>query len=225
MNIELSCPAPWISADYDSVPTRRSLLSRLRSLEDDISWRAFFDTYWRLIYNVARKSGLRDAEAQDIVQETVIAVARRLPEFRYDPSKGSFKRWLLLITRRRVQDHLRKRYRGLPDDGADPRESRFRCESVPDPLLLPDEQLEAAGEAEWRGILLQMALVRVRERAHPKHYQAFDFCVLQNIPAGQVARMLGLSRAQVYLAKHRLTLTLRRTAARLEVELNRGAGI
>src|SRR5688572_1591832 len=94
----------------DSLPTRRSLLSRLRNLGDSESWRTFFETYWRLIYNVARKSGLSDDQAQDVVQDTVIAVARKMPEFRYDPAKGSFKQWLLLICRRRIQDHLRRVY-------------------------------------------------------------------------------------------------------------------
>src|SRR5688572_15927585 len=87
---------------YDSLPTRRSLLSRLRNMGDDDSWRAFFDAYWRLIYNVARKSGLSDEDAQDVVQETVISVAKKMPEFRYDPAKGSFKSWLLIITHRRI---------------------------------------------------------------------------------------------------------------------------
>src|ERR1051325_5230097 len=93
------------------LPTRGTLLSKLRRLDDNGSWQRFFDTYWKLIYSVARKSGLSDAEAQDVVQETVIAVARKMPEFRYDPAKGSFKQWLLLITRRRTCDHLRRLYR------------------------------------------------------------------------------------------------------------------
>src|SRR5438270_6344868 len=101
-------------AEYDSLPTRRSLLSRLRDLSDSDSWRTFFDTYWRLIYNLARKSGLSDGDAQDVVQETVIAVARKMPDFRYDPAKGSFKQWLRLITRRRIQDQFRRLYRSLP---------------------------------------------------------------------------------------------------------------
>ena len=84
----------------DSLPTRRSLVSRLRDLGDSESWRTFFETYWRLIYNLARKSGLSDDQAQEVVQETVIAVARQMPNFRYDPAKGSFKHWLLLICRR-----------------------------------------------------------------------------------------------------------------------------
>ena len=205
----------------DWLPTRRSLLSRLRNVEDDLSWRAFFDTYWRLIYNVARKSGLNDSEAQDIVQETVIAVAKKMPEFRYDPARGSFKKWLLLITRRRVHDHLRRVYRSLPEDSLSAEDVRTRTEAVSDPLPGPDERVDAACEEAWRENLFQAALVQLRDRADPKQYQVFDFCVLQNIPAGQVARLLGLSRAQVYLAKHRLTLKVKRSVMTLEAELNR----
>ena len=73
-------PLELAAIDADSLPTRRTLLSRLRNLGDDASWRVFFDTYWRLIYNVARKAGLPDSDAQDVVQDTVIAVARKMPE-------------------------------------------------------------------------------------------------------------------------------------------------
>src|SRR5215471_16235820 len=93
------------------IPTRRSLLSRLRNWEHEDSWREFFDTYWRLVYNFAIKAGLDEAGAQDAVQETIISVAKQMPSFRYDPKLGSFKSWLLQIARRRVADQLRQRYR------------------------------------------------------------------------------------------------------------------
>lgn len=63
------------------VPTRNSLLLRLRDWQDQESWKDFFDTYWKLIYNAAVKAGLNDAEAQDAVQETVVAVMKKLPTF------------------------------------------------------------------------------------------------------------------------------------------------
>jgi len=60
------------------IPTRLSLLSRLQNWDAQASWRDFFDTYWRLIYRAAIKSSLPNAEAQDVLQETVITVAKKL---------------------------------------------------------------------------------------------------------------------------------------------------
>src|SRR5438046_6721201 len=91
----------------DLIPTRESLLSRLKDWEDRESWQDFFDTYWRLIYGIARKAGLSDAEAQDIVQETVISVARKIEGFKYDPAVCSFKSWMLQLTRWRIINQIR----------------------------------------------------------------------------------------------------------------------
>src|SRR5437762_6958342 len=93
------------------IPTRRSLLVRLKNWDDQESWKDFFDTYWRLIYNVATKAGLSDAEAQEVVQETVIAVARKIGEFKADPAHGSLSAWLMQLTRWRIADQWRKRAR------------------------------------------------------------------------------------------------------------------
>src|SRR6478735_1780917 len=90
------------------IPTRATLLERLKDWQDESSWQEFFDTYWRLIYGVARHAGMTDAEAQDIVQETMVAVARHMPKFKYDPAIGSFKTWMLNITRWRIIDQKRK---------------------------------------------------------------------------------------------------------------------
>ncbi|HOW68925.1 MAG TPA: sigma-70 family RNA polymerase sigma factor, partial [Verrucomicrobiota bacterium] len=94
--------------EEDLIPTRWSLLTRLKNWEDHDSWHVFFNTYWRLIYCVARKAGLSDSAAQDVVQETLLTVARKLPEFKTNPEAGSFKGWLMQITRRRIIDQWRK---------------------------------------------------------------------------------------------------------------------
>src|SRR5207244_2384698 len=94
---------------FDLIPTRHSLLNRLKDWSDQASWQDFFDTYWQLIYNVAVKAGLSDAEAQDVVQETVIAVARKIGEFKTAPAHGSFSAWLMQLTRWRIADQRRKR--------------------------------------------------------------------------------------------------------------------
>lgn len=218
MNSVLNISAEKPGGDYDSLPTRHSLLNRLRDLGDDASWRTFFETYWRLIYNVARKSGLSDDAAQEVVQEAVISVARKMPEFRYDPKTGSFKQWLLLITRRRIHDHLRRVYRSLPN--AEHRSGELASLAIPAPA--PDAQVDAAWEEEWRENIFQAALVRVRQRVKPKHFQAFDYCVLQSVRPPEVARMLGMNAAQVYLAKHRVSAAIKRAAGEIETELKDG---
>ena len=86
------------------IPTRWSLVARLKDLDDQQSWREFYEIYWRLIHSVAVKAGLSNAEAHDAVQETIISVAKTMPEFKADPAAGSFKNWLLVITRRRIVD-------------------------------------------------------------------------------------------------------------------------
>jgi RNA polymerase sigma factor (sigma-70 family) len=207
-------------APSDSLPTRSSLLGRLRNLGDGISWQRFFDTYWYLLYNVARKSGLSESDAEEVVQETIISVARKIPDFQYDPAKGSFKQWLLLIARRRIQDQLRRHYRTRRSDDA-------AFEHLPNqetaPPQAPDAQFDAVWEQEWRENILRSALERLSQRVNPKHYQVFEHCVMQKLPAPAVARMLNLNAAQVYLAKHRMTLAVKRTMAEIEAEFDRAS--
>jgi RNA polymerase sigma factor (sigma-70 family) len=206
-------------AEGDSFPTRSSLLFRLRDLADDVSWRRFFETYWRLIYKVACKSGLSNEDAQDVVQETVIAVSRRMPDFRYDPQQGSFKQWLLLITRRRIHDRLRRLYRTARVE--EPGSGFSEVDEPADPALPPDAQIAAAWETEWRENILHAALARVRQSVNPKHFQVFDCCVLQKLPVAQVAQILGINAAQVYLARHRVNAALKRAIAKIEAEVAR----
>jgi RNA polymerase sigma factor (sigma-70 family) len=211
--------APASAAD-DSLPTRASLLSRLRDADDAASWRMFFETYWRLIYNVARKSGLSDEDAQDVVQDTVICVARRMPEFRYDPAKGSFKQWLLLITRRRIHDRLRRLYRSVRVTGPSAELAGGSSEMM-SAIPAPDAAVDAAWEQEWRQNVFESAVDRVCQRVGPKSFQVFDYCVLRNMRPSRVAKMLGLNAAQVYLAKHRVSAAVKRAAVEIESELGR----
>src|SRR5882724_3887625 len=96
----------------DLLATRWSLLARLKDWQDAQSWRQFFDTYWKLIYSVAIQAGLSDAEAQDVVQDALLSVAKKIGEFKCDPAAGSFKVWLLKLTRWRILNQLKKR---MPD--------------------------------------------------------------------------------------------------------------
>ena len=70
--------------DDEFIPTRKTLIDRLKNWHDEASWQDFFDTYWKLIYGLARKFGLNEEDAQDVVQETLVSVANHMPNFKYD---------------------------------------------------------------------------------------------------------------------------------------------
>jgi len=201
------------------IPTRRSLLSRLRNWNDQASWRDFFDTYWRLIYGVAARAGLSDAEAQDVVQETILSVARKMPGFHYDPSLGSFKNWLLVVARRRIADHLRKRERDPARAGRQGQDSSATAvmEKVPDPAGC---QLEAVWDEEWQKNLLAAALARVKLQVDAKHFQLYDCYVLKQWPVRDVARTFGVNAGQVYLIKHRLSALIKEEINKLEKQMH-----
>ena len=190
------------------IPTRWSLLNRLKNLDDSESWREFFDIYWRLIYGVAIKSGLTDAEVQDAVQETVIAVAKKMPEFKAEPEAGSFKGFLLLITRRRIADQLRKRH-AQPEARPHRAEETSRTSTVdriPDPASF---NLDAVWDGEWEKNLMETALERVKRQVNLKHFQIYDLYVIKEWPVTKVTRTLNVNIGQVYLAKHRISRLLR----------------
>lgn len=199
----------------DSHPTRLSLLNRLKDWEDDRSWREFFDLYWRLIYSVALKSGLTETEAQDVVQETVLSVAKKVRDFQYDPSLGSFKGWLLQLTGWRIANQFQKRLGGAartlpPEDGT----GTATVERIPDPAALAD--LHYLWDREWEDHLLQRAMDRIRRTVNPAHFQIFDLAVVRRQSVSEVARFLGVSAGRVYLAKHRVARLVQKEIRRLQ---------
>jgi RNA polymerase sigma-70 factor (ECF subfamily) len=189
----------------DFIPTRESLLSRLRDWNDQDSWRVFFETYWKLIYNSATKAGLSDSEAQDAVQETVISVMKNIGDFRYDAKKGSFKAWLLRLSRWRAMDQLRKRQqRTVGETDADESSEAERAGVIDATMIAADSEFEIAWEAEWENNLLEAAIDRVKKKVDPKHFQVFHLYVQQGWPVLKVARTLKVNAGRVYLIKHRI---------------------
>jgi RNA polymerase sigma factor (sigma-70 family) len=180
------------------IPTRRSLLERLRKESSNADWQIFFDTYWRLIYRTAAKAGLKPQECEDVVQETVLSVFKKVGEFEYMPEKGHFKGWLFRLTSWRIKDHLRGVVRRdlliseLPLDDV-----------LTDPELAP-EIVSFDWDAEWEVNLQEAALDQLKNRVDPLYYQIFHLSDLEGWKGHQVARLLKVSLAVVYTAKHRV---------------------
>jgi len=191
--------------------TRRSLIEKLADWEDQKTWDEFYQTYWRLIFSVSMKAGLGNDEAFDVVQETVLSVAKQWKKGQtYDPGKGSFKGWLMNITRWRISDQFRKKQRnpaafsqsgGTPGGDGDERNTatigRIEDEKQGDVL-------ERIWEHEWRSNLSEVAIERVKKQVSPKQFQIFDAYVIKGWDAEKVRSQIGVSASQVYLAKHRV---------------------
>jgi len=208
-------------ADDELIPTRATLLARIKDCQDHSSWQDFFDTYQKLIFGVAIKAGLTRNEAEDVVQETMISVAKHMPNFTYDQSAGSFKGWLLNLTLWRITDQIRKR--GLltvEPFSAEPITNLYPLspgERAADPLAMPASQtLDQLWDAEWQLNLLEAAVKKVKLLLDPQKYQVFDFYVNKNWPAEKVAATFGISVSQVYLAKHRVTEMIAAEVKKLE---------
>ena len=177
----------------DPIPTRYTLLSRLEDRDDQDSWKDFFDTYWRLIYSFQK--------------------------FKRDRTLGSFKGWLRNIIRWRIADQLRKRTRASWGDASQTRADL----PPPDMAEIPDPaggDPESAWEEEWQAHLLKAALETIKHTVKEEHYQIFDLNVLQQWPARNVARALGVNVGLVYLVKYRLSALLKKEIRRLEEQWN-----
>lgn len=197
------------------LPTRQTLLSRLRNWDDQSSWREFFNLYWRLIYGVARQAGLSESEAQEVVQETIITVAKQMPEFRYDKAKGSFKSWLRKTAGWRIQDQFRRRQR---DQRLTTEPLDTGTDAVQPEAAIEGGAFDALWDSEWRHNLIAVAVERVKKQVEPKEFQVFDLCTNKEWPAARVARALHLLRPQVYYLNRKVTRLIEQEATRLNHE-------
>ncbi len=200
------------------IPTRASLLNRMKDWEDQDSWNQFFHIYRRLILATARKAGLTEQESEEVLQETVLSVAKTIQEFQYDRDRCRFKTWLQHLTRRRIADQFRKRPREQAASAMRSGETSATdpIERVADP---GGQNIETVWEEEWQQKILDAAVERVKGRVDAEQYQIFDFYVLRKMPPGEVAAALGVSIGQVYLVKHRVSSLVKKEVKLLETKM------
>ncbi|MEM0967988.1 MAG: sigma-70 family RNA polymerase sigma factor [Verrucomicrobiota bacterium] len=198
-------------AKFNYPATRKTLIQRLQDWDDQASWDEFFRTYSGFVFKVACKAGLSESEANEVVQETFIRVAKNMRKKTFTRDGGSFKAWLMNQTRWRIADQFRSRkqqevYRGRPKEAYDDRKTAT-MDTIPDNSNFG---FEALWEREWKGSLTQMALSRVKAKVSARQYQIFYCYVVKGWEVEEVRKELGVSSAQVYLAKHRVGRIMRK---------------
>jgi RNA polymerase sigma-70 factor (ECF subfamily) len=211
------------AVDPSSIQTRPSLLQRLQAGNNTDAWQEFYRVYGKLVHDFAIRAGLRDTEAEEVVQEIAIGVARNLPEFRYDPKVCRFKTWLLNQASWRIKNQLRRRARhpSAPIANSQPSgDPGSSLTGAADPVAgLIDghvPNLDALFEVEWRVQMTTKALERVKAQFTLKQFQIFDLTVQKEWTGPDVARALDVSLANVYVTRHRIAAALKREVRKLE---------
>jgi RNA polymerase sigma-70 factor (ECF subfamily) len=182
--------------------TRASLLVRLRDARDEAAWTQFVDLYAPLAYGYLRKQGLQDADAADLSQDVLVAVAGAVGRLEYDPRRGSFHGWLFTVVRRKLSNWRRAR-RSRPDGLHDTAAHRL-LEQTPGP-----GGEAAEWEAEWERRVFAWACAQARQEVTGVTWQAFWRTAVDGLPGKQVAADLGVSVASVYHARSRVRARLK----------------
>lgn len=192
--------------------TRASLLIRLRDGHDADAWRQFVQLYGPVVYGFARKRGLQDADASDLMQEVLRSVAGAVGRLDYDPRRGTFRGWLYTITRNKVYSFLDGRRRQLRGSGDSAAQQRLEAEAA------PDGDASAEWDREYERQLAAWAMEQIRGEFQDSTWQAFYQTAVEGKSPKDVAKALGMSPGAVYVAKSRVLARLRRDVQQVREE-------
>lgn len=179
-----------------------SLLEGLKSQSDE-AWRCFADLYGPEIDRWCHIAGLQSADRADVRQDVLAAVARNIENFRRDNPGDSFRGWLWVITRSKLQDHWR-RQKGRPEAVGG---STFH-ERLEELAEQEDASASHAGSGTADGVF-RRAVELIRNEVEERTWQAFWRTAIDERPAAEVATELGMTEGGVYTARSRVLKRLR----------------
>jgi RNA polymerase sigma-70 factor (ECF subfamily) len=165
------------------------------------------EIYGPLVYEYGRRHGLQDADAADLTQEVLRAVARSAGEFRYDPGRGSFRSWLFTVSRTKRINLGVKGARQPRGSGA--------SDVIEQLNQIPDRAAHESESALWDRAfeqrLLDWAAERIRGEFKESTWRAFALTALEGASPQSVAAELGITIGAVYAARYRVLARLRET--------------
>ncbi|WP_202908817.1 RNA polymerase sigma factor [Roseimaritima ulvae] len=186
--------------------TRASLILRLGDPADDLAWAEFLQIYEPMLLRLARRWGLQQADAREVVQETLLAVANAIPKYKRHPHQGAFRGWLATITRNKLADHLTRRRRQVQGSG----------DSNVQHWL--DQQADEASKVslwDWnqKQQIFAWAAAKVRRQVNATTWEAFERTSIQGEAVSKVAKELKIREGMVYVARSRVMARLRSAVA------------
>ncbi len=194
----------------ESPATRASLLVRLRDGDDADAWHEFVRLYAPVIYGFARKRGLQDADAADLMQDVLRSVSTTVHRLEYDPVRGTFRGWLFTVTRNKVFNFMESRSRREQGSGDSRNQQRLEQHAE------SDGKLSAAWEADFQRALAARAMENVKGEFQAATWDAFLLTAVEGLAPAQVSARVGLSVGAIYVAKSRVIARLRQEIERLQ---------
>ena len=188
--------------------TRASLILRLPSADDAEAWREFTAIYEPFVYRFARRGGLQDADARELVQNVMLSVARAVGRWKPDAAKGRFRTWLFRIARNQLIDVINKR------------QQQATGRAATGELSALDQLVAKQGSAEFvmehRRQLFRWAAERVRSSVKEATWSAFWRTAVADEPVETVAADLKISAGAVYIARSRVLSKLQEEVRKWE---------
>ena len=195
---------------FNNETTRSSVIRAVADTGNEAAWQRLFDLYAGFVFSIARSKGLREEDADDMVQVVFADLARNLPTFRYDRAKGKFRSYLTALVHWRVMDRLK----------AGKRDADLKASFWEEAKSAASAADEDFSEREWQQAALEEALRRMKPDVRPEHYAAFVASAVDGQDTESVMRLYGISRDNLYQIRKRLTEKLRETVAAVLDEMD-----
>lgn len=177
------------------------LLDQLRQDGNEAAWKEVDERFRGVVFGVARRLGLDEADAADVAQETMVQSLQDLRGGRYDRSRGRLSGWIIAIAHNRITDVKRRRKPEALEAGGWDQSATSGVDAV-----------SAAWSEALRDDVFRRAWERLQAESgqNPANIRAFELAVIRAVPPEAVAVECGISVDQVYLAKNRVAGKLRR---------------
>jgi RNA polymerase sigma-70 factor (ECF subfamily) len=187
--------------------TRPSLIVRLADAQNAQAWDEFARLYQPVVYRLAMRRGFQHADAEELVQEVMFAVARAVEGWVPDRELGRFRDWLHRIARNLMINFLTRRKHQVWGTGKSDMQQMLEAKSGTEAAITQMFEVEIRREAFcW-------AAKAVQKDVKENTWQAFWLSTIDDLPATEVARQLGMSVGSVYIARSRVMARLRRAAS------------
>jgi RNA polymerase sigma-70 factor (ECF subfamily) len=180
--------------------TSESLLFRLQQRDDSpdqSAWHQFVTIYTPLIFYWARKTGMTQADASDLVQDVLTHVFQKLPAFKYDASQ-SFRGWLRTVTLNKYRERLRRKSSAM----------QYATDSVLEQMQ-PVEVAESTWDIDYARLLVARTMELVKDDFVDDLWQALRMVMQNEITVEEAATATGISSWTIYSARSRLMKRLR----------------